>query len=319
MTDSITVKPNQSMLDVILQGCGTLEGGMQMMAVNGRSISEYPDVGDTIKVSDAQTSIQNDPAVLAYLQQNNIVIGTAAISNEPAISGVTVVLKPVMKAVPSISTPPSSTVNYEFDLYAASDFVNVYSIPHAHYPANDNLLWYLEEDRMLEGDTPFYDLCSGRYMDDKSLHYSLGWSLGRGFMMIWNDLNVTNKSVTFVDIKGNEAYCAPLIILDNVTQIVRQYLIADLSVEFISTTHDRATIRLTRFHLSISYVDWVTHVMTWTHDAAGGTPDPLDPGNPDKTILTLPRGTYTFGVSTVYINVAFSYPPSAFTEVVEIS
>src|ERR1035441_11086584 len=98
MANTIKVMPNQSMPDVILQGCGTLEGSMQMMAANGKSISDCPDVGTLIKINSEQVVTENDPGVLQYLQQNGIVIGTLGSGN---VLDFTVVLKPVMKVTPT--------------------------------------------------------------------------------------------------------------------------------------------------------------------------------------------------------------------------
>ncbi len=71
---STIAKPNQSMLDIIITSCGTLEGGMQLMTTNNTGITDVPVVGQSFIIpGDANT----DAATLLYLQQNNTVIGTA--------------------------------------------------------------------------------------------------------------------------------------------------------------------------------------------------------------------------------------------------
>ena len=316
MANSIKVVPNQGLLDVILQACGTLEGGMQMMLANGRSISDYPDVGDTLHVNN-QDAGKSDSGVLTYLQQNGIVIGT--LSETGSLLSFEVVLKPEMHVVSTTSSPPSVTGAYQFKLAAASPFLNVYPIQHAHYPANDNFLYYITEERYIAGDTPDVNLTTGNYMDAESLPYNLAWVSGRGFMLAWIDLSAPAKTATFVDSMGNEAFVGPLIVFDNVSQNIEEYLIADILVELVSATRNTATLRLTKSHTPIGHIDFLDYVMNWLYDATGGTPDPLDPTNSDKTILTLIRGTYTFGVATFYTNGGTTYPPSAFSMVITIT
>ena len=315
--------PNQSMPDVILQGCGTLEGGMQMMLENNMSISDYPDVGSVFIVDSIDKPLISSTEVLQYLKQNGIIIGT--LDSDVAIR-VEEVLKPVMQVSPRTSSLPSVTGLYEFDYMTAPGFINVYPIPHAYYPSNPTPPFnYITEERFIAGDMPDINLgidiggVGVPYMDSKQVIYNLIWITGRGFMLVWSDMGPGTKTLTFVDIKGNSAFAAPLIVLDNATQNLEEYLIAELLVEVVTVTHNTATLRLTRHHPPISHVDFVTHVMSWLGDASGGSADPLDPGNPDKTILVLQRGSYTFGVGTIYTNGSVTYPASAFTEVVEIT
>ena len=70
------VTPNQSLLDVILQGCGTLEAGMQVAADNGLPLSYMPAVDSEVLKTDAAGKMQN-AGVLKYLVRNGILIGTS--------------------------------------------------------------------------------------------------------------------------------------------------------------------------------------------------------------------------------------------------
>jgi len=313
----IKVMPNQSMLDVILQGCGSLEAGMQFCNDNGIAISDYPDVGTIYQVS-ADALTEGDMGVLQYLAQNGLVIGT--LGTVPVL-GFSLVLKPVMYAQPGDPNPPSYSGYYTCNFLAASGFINVNAIAAGDYPSIYNPVLYETEDRIIAGnapDTTNQDAAS-MPMSGRMLQYKLPWILGRGFMMIWSDLSAAEKTATFVDTAGNQAYVSPLIVLDSATQNVEEYLIADLLVELVNAAYNTVTLRLTRSHGPVAHVDFATHVMSWLHDATGGTPDPLDPANPDKTVVTLPAGSYTFGVGTVYWNVTYQYPASAFSMVVEIS
>ena len=66
-----------------------------------------------------------DTGVLKYLAQNGITIGT--LNNDTEIR-FAIVLKPVMSVVPSTSSPPYITGDYEFDWQTAPGFVNLYPI-----------------------------------------------------------------------------------------------------------------------------------------------------------------------------------------------
>ena len=71
--NTIIVKPNQTLLDVIIMSCGTIECAMDFAAVNGRSISDVVTVGQTLTVPE---EIIADKAALKYISDNKIVLGT---------------------------------------------------------------------------------------------------------------------------------------------------------------------------------------------------------------------------------------------------
>lgn len=315
MSNTIEVQPNQSILDVILQGCGTLEAGMEMMKINGRSISDLPAVGDTLLTDGGGLTELRDKAILQYFAENGIVIGTLGNTDTVAYR---IILKPVMEVVPTLIAAPSVTGDYQFDFKAAAGFINVYPIQHNYFPYNDNALLYLAEDRYIAHELYFGNIIPGNYMDYKLLHYSITWTAGHGLMLAWMDLGLADKTATFVDEMGNRAYYSPLIVLGSDSQNVEDFLIADLNIEVVSVAGSLVTIRLTRFHGPIVHSSFTSYEMTWLDDSAGGTPDPMDAGNPDKTILVLSPGLYSFGVGTVYTNGPTVYPPSAITEIVEI-
>ena len=108
----------------------------------------------------------------------------------------------------------------------------------------------------------------------------------------------------------------PLIILDGTSQSPKSaHGWADILTEYVSTSLGIVKLRLTRSHISMSTA-LGTHnlAMTWTGAALGGTPDPLDPTNPDKVIISVGVGTpvVTYGVTTQYSDVATgqNYPAS---------
>jgi len=87
---TITVLPNQSMVDVIIQAMGSMEGGMAFCALNSISISDTPTVGAAYNIPDESASgatsttnaaiafdsdTMTDNGVLQYFIQNDVVIG----------------------------------------------------------------------------------------------------------------------------------------------------------------------------------------------------------------------------------------------------
>jgi hypothetical protein len=66
------------MLDVILQGCGSMEAGMQFCADNGVSITDVPVVGVVYVVTDAALAVAGGAgaAVVKYLMNNMLELGT---------------------------------------------------------------------------------------------------------------------------------------------------------------------------------------------------------------------------------------------------
>ena len=75
MAKTITARPNQSMLDIVLMEYGTLQAAMEVMAENDTSISAVPDAGSEWimpVVDDAAL----DKQAAGYLKQNKIEIGT---------------------------------------------------------------------------------------------------------------------------------------------------------------------------------------------------------------------------------------------------
>jgi hypothetical protein len=81
---TITVTPNQSMADVILQAMGSLEGGMVFCSLNHVAISDTPVAGTVYLIPGVSqapalvafdSDIMVDSGVLQYLGRNGILIG----------------------------------------------------------------------------------------------------------------------------------------------------------------------------------------------------------------------------------------------------
>jgi hypothetical protein len=181
---------------------------------------------------------------------------------------------------------------------------------------------YQTEDLYVTGH-PFHTTAqfSASPMTSKSISYKVNWTEGFGYLMVWSDLGATTRTATFRDMTGNEAFVAPVLVFDNLSQDLIMYLIADILVEVVTASSDIITLRLTRSHAPIFLADFSHHTMSWINDTGAVLePDPLDPTNADKAILSLATGTYVIGVQTDYVlpGVA-TYPPSAFTMVIRIS
>ena len=75
MATTITVQPNQSMLDVILQAFGSMEAGMRFCIDNNISITDVPVPGNTYVVSDTALTLGNAD-IMKKIQAGGIRFGT---------------------------------------------------------------------------------------------------------------------------------------------------------------------------------------------------------------------------------------------------
>jgi hypothetical protein len=155
-----------------------------------------------------------------------------------------------------------------------------------------------------------------------SLPYQLDWTVGLGYMVVYSSHSKPLKTVTYRDVEGNEAYCAPLTVLSNTNQNVIEHLLGNMSIELISATPSTVTLRLTKSHPPVALADFANHKTFWLYDALDGNPDPDDPGNGNKRIINLAPGTYTLGAITTYYYVIppvpHAFPSSSFSMVIRV-
>jgi len=319
---TITVQPNQSMSDVIIQAVGSMEGGMQFCEDNGVSISDVPVVGTVYVVSDLSLALSKGAgtAALQYIAQNDITIGTLGVA--PAGLGCTVVLYPVMQGLAANPAVPSGAGFWDYTISAAAGFVNVNALASGDFPGDPNPVSYQYVDVYVA--TPVAAGSVNEYatatMSGKSIEYHIPYAAGHTDCIVWSDLGSSPYTVTFADVNGNEAYAAPLVFLHTNTQHVDAFLIPELTVAVVSSTPSECTLRLTRSHPSLQAP--ITSVaMAWLYAGVGGTADPLDPTNADKTIVVLGPGLHTLGVSAQYTDSGdgVGFPASAMSMVVEIA
>jgi hypothetical protein len=339
MGKTITALPNQSIPDIVHMAYGTLEALMFFCRANNISATDVPPVGTVFTVPGEVDSVAVpiDEDILTYLGQNGVVIGTAALPPPPPLS-LMVVLKPDIEVFCDEPTAPTSLGYYSFELRGTGDFINVYDLEE-EWPG-ENKVRHQNINGMIAGTPPFEMEVplSLPPMPDKMIPYHLAWnaSMGFAYRFVWNPPPALVKTVTFRDIEGNEAYISPVFAFDTAfaAQACIQYAVGNISAEVITATDTVATLRVFRSHPPIIWGGGVgvppdTFLVTgqeWLGDAIGGIPDPDDPGNPDKVIITVPAGRYTVGVKTNYKWTDSSTPPggvafpSSFrTMVIEVS
>jgi hypothetical protein len=75
---TVIVQPNQSFADIAIQETGSAGAAMQLCYDNGVSITDVPETGAAISITDA-AMVLGDAAVLRYIQGNGIGIGTLGV------------------------------------------------------------------------------------------------------------------------------------------------------------------------------------------------------------------------------------------------
>ena len=341
MGKTITVKPNQSMLDIILMSTGSLEAAIQFCKEQNVSLTDIPIVGTEYKVNRKNDNWNTDEGVTKYLDQNGIIIGTLGdMPPTPPLPAwplnMAVAMKPTMNIVSLTSTLPSVLGYYYFELQEKTTgsggytgFINRYPLVANYSPGypNNNHVFYEPESSLISG-SPASSLPEylSQPMTDKKIRYGLPWTSGTGKIFVWG-ANVSGvETATFEDINGNTARWSPVIVLKANDQVIDDCLIADIKVDLISSTSTEAILRIARKHDPATghsfYTPYGAINMSWTGAAAGGVPDPSDPGNTNKTVITVPAGIYKIGVSTTYVNNligGFTYPNSVAELVLEVS
>jgi hypothetical protein len=81
---TVVAQPGQSLYDLIIQGCGSMEAGWQFCIDNGLGFSDRPVIGNSYVVSAAALALGN-AGVLQYLGQNGILIGTDGSGSLPPV------------------------------------------------------------------------------------------------------------------------------------------------------------------------------------------------------------------------------------------
>lgn len=317
MNKSVIAKANQSLLDIVLTTYGTLEAAMETAFKNGIPLSYVPEPGSEYLLPEVDAK-ETDQSNVSYLDERGIVLGTL---HQPVL-GCEVVLMPRMHVVPNIAANPHTIGYYSFDLVEDAGFVNAYELVDNYL--SDNELCYETEERWLGG-SPFETAVelTATPMSAKSIPCKLPWSVGLGYLLVWSDPGRSVVTATFRDVEGNEAYSAPLTILDNLSQDIQEHLIGEIALEILSATPASVRLRLTRSHPPIGLLNFRDYEMEWLGVASDGEPDTDDPENSDKTIILLGAGVHTLGLKTTYYYPLSTppspYPSSAFTMTIKVA
>lgn len=294
MYKQVIVKHNQSLADISISQYGSMNAAMQLAMANNVPISQAPETGSTIIAPDIDSSFTDD-TVVNYLRKNEIVIGTLNATPLTCI----VVLKPELELTPAVSGNPHTIGFYSFHLSASGEFIHSNALVSPYL--SDNTLYYQTEERYITAEpVELSGPIDVAPLPEVTILYKLPWTEGFGYMLIWSSLETGAPSIAVQDTSGNEGYYAPLYLLDNTSQALVATLIGDLQIEVVSASSASVTIRVTRSHAPISLLNFAEHTMEWLFDATGGMPDPEDPENTDKIILTLEPGNYSLGLRTTY-------------------
>lgn len=229
-------------------------------------------------------------------------------------------LRPMMRVIPNSVTPLIISGHYSYD-FLASGFKHIFDLKDNY--DGDNKVTFETIGRYIAGNPDQNYIPSVSAMPDLSIPYEIAWVDHRDEMMVWSDIEEDPQTATFEDVEGNKAICAPVIIMNATANAVLDYMLASIRIDVVSATPETITLRLTKIHAAPYLAVFDTIIMDWLNDANVGSPDPADPTNVDKTIITLGIGTYTFGVKTNYTYTLpvpdVVFPPSVFTMVIRVS
>lgn len=232
-----------------------------------------------------------------------------------------VVLKPVLGVAFNTPTAPATLGKWDFNVRdTGGGFVHVNTLVSAYLTTNP-VKWARYTDWLIGSPANDADEHETFPMTDKKVHYQIPCSGVAGDkLLVWSDLTADDVTQKYKDVANNTAVVAPLLVISHTAQELVHYLLPDITAEVVSATGSLVTVRLTKTHVAIGDGNFVLNGMDWTDDALGGTADPADPGNADKTIVVLSAGTYVFGVKAHYYRPVLDvdYPDSMMQVVIEV-
>lgn len=232
----------------------------------------------------------------------------------------TMMLYPFMNCAANGDIHPSISGYWDFGFTEGASFEHLVALTNA-YPMPDHTFKYiLEEDWFASASTSDIDstpaLVPQPLLD---LDYQVPFSLTSYDMLLFSA--VSDQTIRFEDILGNQASFMPLIILHGNSNTVKDCAIAECLFELVYSTGLLSTVRLTRSHAATTSARITSKTMLWNVPVGfSPRPDPADPLNNDVILVDLPAGNHTLGVTTVYSSSFWSgnFPASKLSFVVRV-
>lgn len=221
--------------------------------------------------------------------------------------------------------------DYKFKFVKNAGFISVYGFtPGVLFKSAPNELM---NQGQLEYEATVTPVMSAEWvagdMAAGEVEYHLPWyGSAAGKKIIWYNAlpeALNTRAIIFEDTKGNVAYIRPFACLHYGQNRILDYLVPDITVEFIESTKDMCKLRLIRLHPAPASSEFSNVHMSWSESAlntGGGVTalyaDPADPLNDNKRIVECVPGTYRFGVRSNYITTPRNYPGGCISVVVEV-
>lgn len=232
----------------------------------------------------------------------------------------TMMLYPFMDCAANGAIHPSVSGYWDFGFTEGASFEHLVALTN-DYPRPDNTFKYiLEEDWFASA--PISDIDSTPALVPQpllDLDYQVPFSVTSYDMLLFSA--VSDQTIRFEDILGNQASFSPLIILHGNSNTVKDCAIAECLFELVYATGSLSTVRLSRSHAATTSARITSKSMSWNIPSGFATrPDPADPLNNDVILVDLPAGNHTLGVTTVYSSSFWSgnFPASKLSFVVRV-
>jgi hypothetical protein len=167
---TVTVGPNQSIADIAIQEYGTLEALTAFCRHNDIQPALEPVVGDEYEVPETdenRVAIPTDKAVLKYMAENGVTIGTLNIEIPPL--SYRIVLSPDMEASVPNSTPAGSLGSWKMDVVFTDDFIHLN--PLEEWTGSNNM--EVQTKAQWEADDPSDSTPGGNPIGDGIVSYAV--------------------------------------------------------------------------------------------------------------------------------------------------
>jgi hypothetical protein len=304
----VTAQSNQSMMDVVLTGNGSMEQAMAWCALNGVSISDMPEPGTEY---DNVTETTGGAAVLRYYAQNGIVPGTLAAELEPAGLVMTVVLRPVMDVV---FVQDLLASGYDLEWSEGDGFVHVNALgTWATAPV------YLSNLKSAHdaGTPPSSENAAVYDMPGKELSYTYISSIVTTEQLLWY-ADSTDLTALYVDSEGNEAMYAPFVYYDVDTD--ESYMLCGtLGVEQVAATSETVTVRCAIGNTSMVGVVDYGIARYYLRKRVAGVLVPIATVSAGTYDVELPVGNHELVLEVVYATLGIGLSASVISTFVSIN